>query len=52
MSREGNRVEETKQPQLHNEETEALLMCPICNLHAGRLRRGKLYCGNCGFIES
>ena len=26
--------------------------CPICQLSAGRLIRGKIYCGNCGFIES
>ena len=45
-------MEETKQQRSHTEEAEALLMCPICNLYAGRLRRGKLYCGNCGFIES
>jgi len=28
------------------------LFCPICYLPAGRLIRGKFYCGNCGFIES
>ena len=32
--------------------SEQLLVCPICTLPAGRLIRGKLYCGNCGFIES
>jgi hypothetical protein len=26
--------------------------CPICLLHTGRLIRNKVYCGNCGFIES
>jgi hypothetical protein len=26
--------------------------CPICLLPAGRLIRNKIYCGNCGFIES
>ena len=31
---------------------EQLLACPICTLPTGRLIRGKLYCGNCGFIES
>lgn len=28
------------------------LLCPICRLPTGRLIRGKIYCGNCGFIES
>ena len=28
------------------------LFCPICQVPAGRLIRGKIYCGNCGFIES
>jgi uncharacterized Zn finger protein (UPF0148 family) len=27
-------------------------VCPICNLPTVRLIRGKIYCGNCGFIES
>jgi hypothetical protein len=26
--------------------------CPICLLPTGRLIRNKIYCGNCGFIES
>ena len=26
--------------------------CPICLLPTGRRMRGKIYCGNCGFIES
>jgi len=26
--------------------------CPICQFNSGRLIRGKIYCGNCGFIES
>ncbi|MBI3248106.1 MAG: hypothetical protein HYZ50_16500 [Deltaproteobacteria bacterium] len=26
--------------------------CPICLLPTGRRIRGKIYCGNCGFIES
>lgn len=33
-------------------ELETLLLCPMCNLHAGRWIRGKVYCGNCGYIES
>ncbi len=31
---------------------EALLFCPLCNIFAGRRIRNKLYCGNCGFVES
>ena len=32
--------------------SEEEIFCPICHLLTGRLIRGKLYCGNCGFIES
>lgn len=35
--------------QLHREEA---LFCPLCNFFAGRRIRNKLYCGNCGFVES
>ena len=28
------------------------LFCPLCNVFAGRRIRNKLYCGNCGFVES
>ena len=31
---------------------EERLFCPICHLPTGRLIRGEIYCGNCGFIES
>jgi len=31
---------------------EADLFCPLCNIFAGRRIRNKLYCGNCGFVES
>jgi hypothetical protein len=26
--------------------------CPICLLSTGRRIRGKIYCGNCGYIDS
>ena len=28
------------------------LFCPLCHVFAGRHIRNKLYCGNCGFVES
>jgi hypothetical protein len=28
------------------------LHCPICLLPTGRRMRGKLYCGNCGYVDS
>jgi hypothetical protein len=31
---------------------ETGLFCPLCNVFAGRRIRNKLYCGNCGFVES
>lgn len=31
---------------------EGVLFCPLCNIFAGRRIRNKLYCGNCGFVES
>jgi hypothetical protein len=31
---------------------EGELFCPLCNVFAGRRIRSKLYCGNCGFVES
>jgi hypothetical protein len=41
----------TQQDDVHQVQ-EPLLLCPICNILAGRRIRGKIYCGNCGFIES
>ncbi len=34
------------------DEREPGLFCPLCNVFAGRRIRNKLYCGNCGFVES
>ncbi|MGE0825770.1 MAG: hypothetical protein AB7G75_14800 [Candidatus Binatia bacterium] len=44
--------EQNGQRQEQDGRTESLAFCPICNMKAGRRIRGKLYCGNCGFIES
>ena len=51
MRKEGV-VEEIGQARQEVEAAQELLLCPICNLYAAQLRRGKLHCGNCGFIES
>jgi ribosomal protein S27AE len=41
---------ETAKERKRNSDTG--LFCPLCNVFAGRRIRNKLYCGNCGFIES
>ena len=33
-------------------QREGELFCPLCNVFAGRRIRNKLYCENCGFVES
>jgi len=38
--------------KVSHRKVEEGLFCPICHLLTGRLIRGKIYCGNCGFIES
>lgn len=44
--------DQTQLGRLGQLNLEKLLVCPICTIPAGRLRRGKVYCENCGFIES
>lgn len=39
-------------PDLPRIMSEQGVRCPICLLPTGRLIRNKVYCGNCGFIES
>lgn len=46
MTEAVERQEETKSKQEHHE------LCPMCNLHTGRRIRNKVYCMNCGYIES
>ncbi len=44
----GERKNKGETPQRRDGE----LFCPLCNVFAGRRIRNKLYCGNCGFVES
>jgi len=46
MTEAEERPEEAKVRQEHYE------LCPMCNLRTGRRIRGKVYCVNCGYIES
>ena len=43
---------ETEMKQKGENNRETGLFCPLCNVFAGRRIRNKLYCGNCGFVES
>jgi transposase len=43
---------ETKIERRGKKSRETDLFCPLCNVFAGRRIRNKLYCSNCGFIES
>ena len=47
MTTEGTRRKEEAQSTRERHE-----LCPMCNLHTGRRIRGKVYCVNCGYIES
>lgn len=61
MNVETAAVENTKTPPTSDNQqalgslhigSEQGVYCPICLLPTGRLIRNKVYCGNCGFIES
>jgi ribosomal protein L37AE/L43A len=45
-------VEERAGKEEGRPQQEPMLLCPVCNLHTGRRIRGKVYCANCGYIES
>lgn len=45
-------VEERPREGEQQLQQELLSLCPMCNLHTGRRIRGKVYCMNCGYIES
>jgi hypothetical protein len=45
-------AESTTRPEDVTPGPEKGLFCPVCHVPTGRLIRGKIYCGNCGFIES
>lgn len=46
------RRSQTELEKRREENRERGLFCPLCNVFAGRRIRNKLYCGNCGFVES
>jgi ribosomal protein S27AE len=46
MTEETRRQEDTLSGQDGHE------FCPLCNVLAVRRIRGKIHCGNCGYIES
>jgi len=46
------RQAETEAERERKRDREMGLFCPLCNVFAGRRIRNKLYCGNCGFVES
>jgi ribosomal protein S27AE len=53
--REGGQIETEMERQNKGEmqlRREKEIFCPLCNVFAGRRIRNKLYCGNCGFVES
>jgi ribosomal protein S27AE len=51
--REGKQIEvERKSKGEMQLRREGSVFCPLCNVFAGRRIRNKLYCGNCGFVES
>ncbi len=45
-------AESTTRREDREPTSEEGFLCPICYFPTGRLIRGKIYCGNCGFIES
>lgn len=45
-------MEEQARKEEWQPQQELMLLCPMCNLRTGRRIRSKVYCVNCGYIES